>query len=149
MFGRTNNGNGSGNGRSGDGPLEGEIFGPGVPLPGFDRDPDPAQERRVREKFFRTLRKATKYIPFREDLVAAYYCALDPLTPGRVRGTLIAALAYFVLPLDAVPDFIIGVGFGDDITILTGAIALVRAHIKDRHREAARTVLAEDDAGRS
>ena len=31
-----------------------------------------------------------------DDVVAAYYCAMDPQTPTKVRGVLMAALAYFV-----------------------------------------------------
>jgi uncharacterized membrane protein YkvA (DUF1232 family) len=34
-------------------------------------------------------------------------------------------------------------GFTDDVTVLLGAIALVRAHITKAHREAARDALAE------
>ena len=44
-------------------------------------------------------------IPFAEDLLAAYYCAFDRETPLHVQGTLIGALAYFVLPIDAMPGY--------------------------------------------
>ncbi len=87
-----------------------------------------------------------RVIPFSEDVVAAYYCAFDPATPARVRGVLIAALAYFVLPLDAIPDFFLGIGFTDDIGVLVAAIAMVGAHIKDSHREKARQALADENA---
>jgi uncharacterized membrane protein YkvA (DUF1232 family) len=103
---------------------------------------DRAREKRVRGRFWTTFRKAVRYLPFAEDLVAAYYCALDPATPHRVRGVLLAALAYFVLPFDAVPDLLAGVGFTDDVTVLVATIAMVRAHITDLHREAARQTLA-------
>ena len=53
----------------------------------------------------------------------------------RVRAILLAALAYFVLPFDAVPDILAGVGFADDVTILLAAISAVGAHIAPRHRE--------------
>jgi len=103
------------------------------------------REKRVRGRFWATLRKAARVIPFSEDLVAAYFCALDPATPHRVRAVLLAALAYFVLPFDVVPDILAGVGFADDITILLAAISTVRAHIAPRHREAAREALDERD----
>jgi uncharacterized membrane protein YkvA (DUF1232 family) len=121
--------------------LDGEVIPPDAPLPVLAAAPDPGDEARVRKTFFKTLKKAARQIPFMEDLVAAYYCALDPATPVKVRGTLLAALAYFVLPLDAVPDFILGIGFGDDATVLAAAIALVRAHIRDAHILAARETL--------
>ncbi|MCC6984201.1 MAG: DUF1232 domain-containing protein, partial [Bauldia sp.] len=78
------------------------------------------------------------------EVVAAYYCALDPATPARVKAVLLAALAYFVVPIDVVPDFLAGIGFGDDIAVLFGALTTVRSHIRPEHREAARRALAED-----
>lgn len=97
---------------------------------------------RVRARFWRTLKRAARQIPFMEDLVAAYYCALDTRTPTRVRGILLAALAYFVLPLDIIPDFIAGFGFTDDVAVLSAAISAVRTHITPAHYAAARAALA-------
>lgn len=119
--------------------LDGEILGPEMLAP----EDEATRSDRVRRRFWATFRKAAAYIPFAEDLVAAYYCALDPATPHRVRAALLAALAYFVLPFDAVPDFLVGVGFSDDITVLVATIALVRAHITETHRKRARAAMAE------
>ncbi|MBI1620864.1 YkvA family protein [Aquamicrobium zhengzhouense] len=102
---------------------------------------DVRREKRVRAGFWRTARRAAKHIPFMEDVVASYYAALDSRTPLRVRGTLLAALAYFVMPLDMIPDFIAAFGFTDDIAVLTGAIAAIRGHIRPEHRQAAREAL--------
>ncbi|TYC53465.1 DUF1232 domain-containing protein [Rhodobacterales bacterium] len=92
-----------------------------------------------------TLKKAARQVPFMEDVVAGYYCALDPATPKKVRGTALAALAYFVLPIDVIPDFIIGIGFGDDATILLATISMIRAHLRPDHYEAAREALKDGD----
>src|SRR5690242_17213650 len=54
------------------------------------------QERIVTRDFWTALKQFAGRLPFVEDLVAAYYCALDPATPMRVRGILLAALAYFI-----------------------------------------------------
>jgi len=113
----------------------GEILGP---------EEEAAQERRVRGKFWSTFRRAARAVPFSEDLVAAYYCALDRQTPRSVRATLLAALAYFVMPFDIVPDLLAVVGFGDDAAVLTAALAAIRPHIKESHRIAARQALAEE-----
>ncbi|MEM7299904.1 MAG: YkvA family protein [Pseudomonadota bacterium] len=103
------------------------------------------RETRVREKFWLTLRRAARQIPQIEEFVASYYCALDPKTPGRVRGILLAALAYFVLPLDLFPDFLAMVGFSDDVAVITAAIAAVKSNITDGHREAARQALSDEE----
>lgn len=101
-------------------------------------------EKEVREKFWRTAKRAARQIPFMEDVVAAYYCMLDRNTPLRAKGILIAALGYFVLPTDAIPDIILGFGFTDDVAVLSAAIAAVRAHITLAHKAAAKEALAED-----
>ncbi|MTI04538.1 DUF1232 domain-containing protein [Roseibium denhamense] len=115
---------------------------------GFDPEylgPEDEQRQSVREKLAKTVRKAARQIPFMEDVVAGYFCAMDPSTPAKVRGTLLAALAYFVLPLDTVPDFILGFGFGDDATVLMAAIAMVRSHMRDDHYAAARDALKDEE----
>ena len=117
----------------------GEILEPGT------EDTQSKREKRVRSRFWPKIRRAARRIPFVEDVVAAYFCALDPNTPPRVRGILLAALAYFILPLDTIPDFIISFGFGDDIAVLTAAFAAVAGNITDAHRTAARTALADED----
>lgn len=103
--------------------------------------PAEGHEARVHSRFWKTVRKAVASIPFIDEVVAAYYCALDPETPASVRATIFAALAYFVVPLDIVPDFVLGLGFSDDITVLVTAIGLVRRNIGERHRLAARAAL--------
>ena len=103
------------------------------------------REERVRAKFWRTAKRAARQIPFMDEVVAAYYCALDTDTPTRARGVLLASLAYFVLPTDFIPDFLVAFGFTDDLAVLTAAITAIRPHIKDHHREAAKKAL--EDAG--
>lgn len=98
-------------------------------------------ESRVRRGFWRKLGRVAARIPFAEEAAAAYYCAIDRETPHRVRGTLLAALAYFVLPADVIPDFIAGIGFTDDATVLLAAINVVQGHLKPRHRERAQQAL--------
>ena len=109
---------------------------------------DEKKQARIRAKFWPTVKKALRTIPFMDEVVAAYFAMLDPQTPARARLILIGALAYFVLPFDLVPDIIFGVGFLDDASILAAAIASVRSSITDDHREAARQALADapDDA---
>ncbi len=93
--------------------------------------------RKFWPKFWETLGK----IPFSEELAAAWYCAMDDTTPGRVKGILFAALAYFVLPTDLLPDFIAVIGFSDDATVLATAMGIVAAHVKPGHRRAAAKLL--------
>ncbi len=104
-------------------------------------------ERMVRDGFWPKFRAFARHIPFAEEVVAAYYCAMDAKTPLRVRATLFGALAYFIMPFDVVPDMLLLVGLGDDLAVLTFAIATVRGSITDEHRCKAREALADEVDG--
>jgi uncharacterized membrane protein YkvA (DUF1232 family) len=56
---------------------------------------------------------------------------------------LLAALAYFVMPFDVVPDFILGFGFTDDMTVLLTAFGLIRSHVTDAHLEQAKQTVEQ------
>jgi uncharacterized membrane protein YkvA (DUF1232 family) len=115
----------------------GEILVPGTP------EEQSRQEARVRRSFFATAKRALSRIPFMDDVVASYFCATDPQTPPAARGILLAALAYFVLPIDIVPDFLFGLGFVDDAAVLLAAFRTVRDNIRPEHYDRARATLAE------
>ena len=101
-------------------------------------------EQRVRRDFWAKLKRFAGNLPFVEDAVAAYFCALDPATPMRVRGMLLATLAYFILPVDIVPDIILGLGFVDDAALLTAVIGMVATNITPTHRAAAARALGKE-----
>ena len=99
-------------------------------------------EAQVRGGFWPKLKRVAARLPFAEDLLTAYYCALDNETPLRVRASLLGALAYFVLPFDIAPDLLPLIGYGDDAAVLAAAVKLVIDHIRPEHRDAARAALA-------
>lgn len=110
-------------------------------FPGFERymSGDFGRDsRQVARGLWTTLKRAAGRIPFADELVAAYVCSLDPHTPTRVRLVLMAALAYFVLPLDAIPDLLPALGFTDDIAVLAMAFSTAARHVTDEHRTTAR-----------
>jgi len=100
-------------------------------------------EETVRRDFWSKARKVAAKLPFAEDLLAAYYCALDRETPLAVKGTLFGALAYFVLPFDFVPDVLPMLGFADDAAVLATALRVVANSITPAHRDAAKRSLAK------
>jgi uncharacterized membrane protein YkvA (DUF1232 family) len=106
-------------------------------------------EARVRAGFWRKVRQTLGKVPFTEDAVAAFHCATDPATPLAIRATLFGALGYFVMPFDAIPDFLLGLGFTDDAAVLIAAFAAARSHITDAHREKARAWLLSAHGGRN
>ena len=100
-------------------------------------------EARFGSEFIGRLKRVAKRIPFAEDLLAAFVCARDPSTPRRVKLTLLAALGYFVLPLDALPDVMPLLGFTDDAAVIAAALAAVAGSITPQHRERAKEMLAD------
>jgi uncharacterized membrane protein YkvA (DUF1232 family) len=91
--------------------------------------------------FWPKLRRGLARIPFADEAIACYYAMRDPATPTYVKALLAGALAYFVLPVDIIPDFIFGLGYTDDAAVLFGAIQTVRKHIQPSHRERAKEAL--------
>lgn len=108
---------------------------------------DPGQLRTdqttVERRFWSKVKKTIGNLPFIEDAIASFYTATDGATPVHVKAVLFGALAYFVLPLDAIPDFLPGIGLTDDAAVLSAAIATVRRHITKEHRRRAREFLAK------
>lgn len=101
-------------------------------------------ENIVRSGFWQKARKTLGHVPFTEDAVAAYHCATDAATPLRIRATLFGALAYFVMPFDVIPDFIVGLGYTDDAAVMVAAFMAASAHIMAAHREKARAWLLKE-----
>jgi uncharacterized membrane protein YkvA (DUF1232 family) len=100
-------------------------------------------EQAVKTEFWPKLARNLAHVPFASEAVAAWYAAFDPATPLKVKGVLLGALAYFVLPFDVIPDVLLGLGFTDDLAVLVTAISMVRGHITDNHRNKAREKLTE------
>ncbi|MBE7636436.1 DUF1232 domain-containing protein [Sneathiella sp. P13V-1] len=107
----------------------------------FDADKMQADKKLVMREFAHKLKTNIGKIPFADEVTAAFYCAMDGSTPASVKAILFGALAYFIMPADVVPDFIVGLGFTDDASVIAAAIAAVRSHINDSHRDKAREFL--------
>jgi uncharacterized membrane protein YkvA (DUF1232 family) len=101
-------------------------------------------EKLVRERFWPKVRKTLGRVPFTEDAIAIFHCATDTATPLGVRVMLFGALAYFVMPFDIIPDFIVGLGYTDDAAVLLAAFTAANAHITQTHRDKARAWLLKE-----
>jgi uncharacterized membrane protein YkvA (DUF1232 family) len=103
-----------------------------------------ANERVVKRRFWAKAIRLVGKVPFVDDLMAGYFCAMDSATPFKVRATLFAALAYFVMPADLVPDVLLHFGFTDDAAVLTTALTIVGGHIRPAHRARAARALHKE-----
>lgn len=100
-------------------------------------------EQRVARGFWPKIRKVASKVPFAADALSLWWCAKDPATPTAAKGMMVAALAYFVLPTDAIPDVLPALGFTDDAAVIAALIAIVGKNLKPRHRDEAKSFLAK------
>ncbi len=110
--------------------------------------PDPGDREGNEETvrgFWRKIRRVAGRIPFAEEAVAAWFCTRDPATPSHVKAVLVAALAYFVIPTDALPDFLPGLGYTDDAALFWAVWNMMRKYITDDHRDKAVQALDAED----
>ncbi|WP_454713646.1 YkvA family protein [Caulobacter segnis] len=98
-------------------------------------------EEKVREGFMPKIRKVAAKVPFAADALSVWWAARDPETPTAAKGMIFAALAYFVLPTDAIPDILPAIGFTDDAAVFAALVAILGKTIKPRHKEAAQAFL--------
>ena len=95
-------------------------------------------EQRVELGFWPKFRRVAARVPFAKDALSVWYCAKDDDTPIAAKGMMLAALAYFVLPVDAIPDFIAGLGYTDDAAVFTALMAIIGRNLKPKHKLAAK-----------
>ncbi len=67
-----------------------------------------------------------------------YYLIKDNSVPLKVKITIAAALGYFILPTDAIPDIVPIIGFSDDLGVLIFALAQISSHITTEVKEKAK-----------
>ncbi len=107
-----------------------------------------AQKHRHRyseEKFWGKVQRFAKVAGKRvvETALQLYFAAQSPQTPARARSVIYGALAYFIIPIDIIPDLLPGAGYTDDLTVLLAAIGMVAAHITPQIKHQARNKAAE------
>ena len=70
-----------------------------------------------------------------------YYVMQTSDCPMHIKTAIIAALGYFILPIDIIPDFIPGVGFTDDLGAIVAALAMAQAYVTDEVKANAKAML--------
>lgn len=72
-----------------------------------------------------------------------YYALTDKKTPIGYKAIILGALGYFILPLDMLPDFILGLGFTDDMAALLAAYQAIQASVTPEVEEKAKKRMKE------
>lgn len=67
-----------------------------------------------------------------------YYTLQKPDLPMKTKSIILGALGYFIFPIDLIPDITPVVGYGDDVSVIIGALMVVAMHIDDETKDKAR-----------
>ncbi len=73
-----------------------------------------------------------------EKVLWLYYASRRPDVPRWAKLTIYAALAYFILPLDAIPDLTPLAGYADDLGALSAALLTVATYVDEGVKQKAR-----------
>jgi uncharacterized membrane protein YkvA (DUF1232 family) len=64
-----------------------------------------------------------------EKVLWLWFASRRPDLPAWARATVYGALAYFLLPADAIPDLLPGIGYTDDIGVLSYALVTIAGYV--------------------
>lgn len=67
----------------------------------------------------------------------------DPAVPGWVKAVAVGVLGYFILPVDAVPDFAPLAGYADDFAAMLLVLAELDGYVTSAMREEAEAAMPE------
>lgn len=93
---------------------------------------DAYSEQGFKDKLKRFARSAGREVV--EKALLLFYAAQEDRVPAWAKGTIAAALGYFIVPLDAITDLAPGIGYADDLGVLVLAVATVATYINDNVR---------------
>ncbi len=77
-----------------------------------------------------------------EKVLWLWFASRRPDLPAWARTTVYGALAYFILPIDAIPDLLPGIGYTDDIGVLSYALVTIARYVDADVRSRTAAVLA-------
>ncbi len=73
-------------------------------------------------------------IPFIRDLIAVFRYMADPEVRWLNKGLLLAALAYLIIPTDAIPDMVPFIGWLDDLGVILLVFRYLRRQLMPYYR---------------
>ncbi len=83
----------------------------------------------VEERLWVKLEKVGKKLSFARDLLALYQYMTDGKVSWHRKAIVVAALVYFVVPIDAVPDLAPLVGYMDDLGVVTAVLKFLGSEL--------------------
>jgi len=85
---------------------------------------------KVARGFEEKMNKVGEKLRFAQDLIALFRYFRDGDVAWQKKTIVVAALLYFILPIDAVPDLVPFVGYLDDFGVIAAVTAYLSAELK-------------------
>lgn len=76
----------------------------------------------VDENLWGKLEKSGKKISFAKDIMALYRYMKDPFVKWYRKAIIVAALIYFIVPIDTIPDLTPFFGYLDDMGVIAALL---------------------------
>lgn len=94
-----------------------------------------ADQARVERELADKIRSARTW--FTREVKLLFEFMQDPNAPVMGKAVAVAALLYFIVPVDLIPDFIPVVGYADDAAVIAAAVMHLSSELKNyaAHRE--------------
>ncbi len=88
------------------------------------------KEEYVRSGFEQKMENVGKKIRFAQDVIALFRYMTDPEVKWYRKAVVVSALAYFISPIDAIPDLAPLVGYLDDFGVIAAVTAYMAHELK-------------------
>jgi uncharacterized membrane protein YkvA (DUF1232 family) len=73
----------------------------------------------VENNLWNKLQQVGKKISFAKDILALFNYMRDPVVSWHRKAIIVAALIYFISPIDTIPDIAPLIGYLDDLGVIT------------------------------
>jgi len=93
----------------------------------------------VDENLWCKLEKSGKRVSFAKDILALYRYMKDPLVKWFRKAIVVAALIYFIVPIDTIPDITPLFGYLDDLGVITALLKYLGSELMGYYPEGYRT----------
>lgn len=113
---------------------------PALPM----RIPREYDEKRVRAGFWPKFKRVAVKIPGASDILALYFYLNSDLAPVKHKLSILATLAYFIMPLDLIPDILGPLGYTDDVAAALGLIKFIGSEVMQPYRDYAKKWLKSE-----
>jgi uncharacterized membrane protein YkvA (DUF1232 family) len=105
-----------------------------------DEDAYRRQARQVNERFEEKLDRVGGKLRFAQDLVALFRYFMDAGVAWQRKTIVVAALLYFILPIDAIPDLLPLVGYLDDLGVILAVTKFMSVELAPYYHESTESI---------